>query len=69
VVVAARTRGESRGAHWRADAEGRRDEWLGHLLLELVPTDGGEPRLRRRFVPVGERLDELGPRTAEAVAR
>jgi L-aspartate oxidase len=69
VVVAARTRGESRGAHWRADAEGRRDEWLGHLLLELVPTAGGEPRLRRRFVPVGGRLDELGPRTAEAVAR
>ena len=69
VVVAARTREESRGAHWRADAEGRRDEWLGHLLLELVPSDDGEPRLRRRFVPVGGAVDDRPQRPTAVSAR
>ncbi len=69
VVVAARTREESRGAHWRADAEDRRDEWLGHLLLELVPFDDGEPRLRRRFVPVGGPVEGRDQVPAEAGVR
>ena len=53
VVVAARTREESRGAHWRDDFGDRREEWLGHQLLELTRDPDGETRLRRRFVPVG----------------
>jgi L-aspartate oxidase len=69
VVVAARTREESRGAHWRDDIEGRRDEWLGHLLLELLPSAEGEPRLRRRFQPVGGSPGSSGRPPVTAVAR
>ncbi|HET9649099.1 MAG TPA: L-aspartate oxidase [Microlunatus sp.] len=68
VVVAARTREESRGAHWRDDMEGRRDAWLGHLLLELVAGGDGEPRLRRSFVPVGGQTPAEA-RRPEAVSR
>jgi L-aspartate oxidase len=34
IVASARLREESRGAHWRDDFEGRREEWHGHLIAE-----------------------------------
>ena len=34
VVASARLREESRGAHWRSDFPGVRDDWHGHLLAE-----------------------------------
>jgi L-aspartate oxidase len=52
VVSSARTREESRGAHWRDDFEGRRPEWQGHLRVELT-ADGAldGPSLRHTFAP------------------
>ncbi len=47
VVASARLRDESRGAHWRADFEDRRDAWRGHLIVERDPDHG----LRHTFVP------------------
>jgi L-aspartate oxidase len=47
IVASARLREESRGAHWRDDFEGRRDNWLGHLLVQ-PDIQGG---LRHEFVP------------------
>ena len=49
VAASARQREESRGAHWRDDFGGRRDDWHGHLLVERDPDDG----LRHHFVPAG----------------
>ena len=48
IVASARLREESRGAHWRDDFEGRREEWHGHLIAEHDPQLG----LRHHFVPV-----------------
>jgi L-aspartate oxidase len=47
IVASARLREESRGAHWRDDFEGRREEWHGHLIAEHDAQLG----LRHRFVP------------------
>jgi ATP-dependent Clp protease ATP-binding subunit ClpA len=47
IVASARLREESRGAHWRDDFEGRRDQWHGHLVVENDLRQG----LRHRFVP------------------
>ena len=47
IVASARLREESRGAHWRDDFEGRREEWHGHLITEHDAQLG----LRHRFVP------------------
>ena len=47
IVASARLREESRGAHWRDDFEGRREEWHGHLIAEHHAQLG----LRHRFVP------------------
>jgi L-aspartate oxidase len=47
VVASARLREESRGAHWRDDFEGRRDNWLGHLIVERDLDRG----LKHSFVP------------------
>jgi len=47
IVASARLREESRGAHWRNDFEGRREEWHGHLVAENDLQQG----LRHRFVP------------------
>jgi L-aspartate oxidase len=47
VVASARTREESRGAHWRSDYEGRRDPWVGHLVVL-----SGESGLEHEFVPL-----------------
>jgi L-aspartate oxidase len=47
IVASARLREESRGAHWRDDFEGRREEWHGHLIAEQHAQLG----LRHRFVP------------------
>ncbi|HET9872750.1 MAG TPA: L-aspartate oxidase [Propionibacteriaceae bacterium] len=47
VVASARTREESRGAHWRDDFAGRREAWLGHLVVSS--TDEG---LRHEFRPL-----------------
>jgi L-aspartate oxidase len=33
LVASARLREESRGAHWRDDVAGRREEWHGHLVV------------------------------------
>ena len=54
VVASARLREESRGAHWRDDFEGRRDNWHGHLG-RLVRSGGG---LRHGLVPSEARGDE-----------
>ena len=40
VATSARLREESRGAHWRDDFAGRRDEWHGHLIAERDPAGG-----------------------------
>ncbi len=69
VVVAARTREESRGAHWRDDFGDRREEWLGHQLLELTRDPDGETRLRRRFVPVGTSGATLSGATLSGASR
>jgi L-aspartate oxidase len=50
VVASARVREESRGAHWRDDFEGRRADWLGHLLVSV----DGDHGLRHTFVPAAE---------------
>jgi L-aspartate oxidase len=47
IVTSARLREESRGAHWRDDFEGRREEWHGHLIAEHDAQLG----LRHRFAP------------------
>ena len=47
VVASARLREESRGAHWRDDFEGRRDNWRGHLIAERDLDHG----LKHSFVP------------------
>jgi len=47
IVASARLREESRGAHWRDDFEGRREEWHGHLIAEHDAQLG----FRHRFVP------------------
>jgi L-aspartate oxidase len=47
IVTSARLREESRGAHWRDDFEGRREEWHGHLIAEHDAQLG----LRHRFMP------------------
>ena len=47
VVASARLREESRGAHWRVDFEGRRDNWRGHLIAERDLDHG----LKHSFVP------------------
>ena len=47
IVASARLREESRGAHWRDDFEGRREEWHGHLIAEHDAQLG----LRHRFMP------------------
>ena len=47
LVASARLREESRGAHWRDDFEGRREEWHGHLIARLDPERG----LQHTFVP------------------
>jgi L-aspartate oxidase len=47
IVASARLREESRGAHWRDDFEGRRDEWHGHLIVEHDVRRG----LRHDFAP------------------
>jgi len=52
VVASARIREESRGAHWRDDFEGRREEWRGHLTVTL-----DENTLRHEFVPANESAD------------
>jgi len=49
LVASARLREESRGAHWRDDFEGRREEWRGHLIARLDPRFG----LQHTFVPAG----------------
>ncbi len=49
VVAAARLREESRGAHWRDDFGGRREEWHGHLVTEHDLRSG----LQHTFVPAG----------------
>ena len=48
VVASARLREESRGAHWRDDCPGVRDDWHGHLLAERDASG-----LRHSFVPAG----------------
>jgi L-aspartate oxidase len=50
IIASARLREESRGAHWRDDFEGRRPDWLGHLLVQH--DDDG--RLRHEFVPASD---------------
>jgi L-aspartate oxidase len=47
IVTSARLREESRGAHWRDDFEGRREEWRGHLIAQHDVERG----LRHWFVP------------------
>jgi L-aspartate oxidase len=47
IVASARLREESRGAHWRDDFEGRREEWHGHLIAEQSAQLG----LQHHFVP------------------
>ena len=47
IVASARLREESRGAHWRDDFEGRRQEWHGHLIAEQHAQLG----LQHHFVP------------------
>jgi L-aspartate oxidase len=47
IVASARLREESRGAHWRDDFEGQREEWHGHLVVENDLQQG----LRHRFMP------------------
>ena len=47
IMASARLREESRGAHWRDDFEGRREEWHGHLIAEHDVQRG----LGHRFVP------------------
>jgi len=47
IVASGRLREESRGAHWRDDFEGGREEWHGHLIAERDVQLG----LRHRFVP------------------
>ena len=49
LVASARLREESRGAHWRDDFEGRREEWRGHLVARLDFQLG----LQHTFVPAG----------------
>ena len=46
VVSSARLREESRGAHWRDDFEGRRENWHGHLIAERDAQSG----VRHTFV-------------------
>jgi len=46
VAASALVREESRGAHWRDDAEGRRDAWCGHLRVAIDEVSG----LRHTFV-------------------
>ncbi len=46
VVASARLREESRGAHWRSDCPGVRDDWHGHLLAQWDARG-----LRHSFVP------------------
>jgi L-aspartate oxidase len=50
IIASARLREESRGAHWRDDFEGRRPDWLGHLLVQ-DDDDGG---LCHEFVPASD---------------
>jgi L-aspartate oxidase len=47
IVASARLREESRGAHWRDDFEGRREEWHGHLIAEQNAQLG----MQHHFVP------------------
>ena len=49
-MFSALLREESRGAHWRADHEGRRLGWRGHLQVR----SDGATRLRHRYVATGQ---------------
>jgi L-aspartate oxidase len=62
IVASARLREESRGAHWRDDFEGRREEWHGHLIAEQNSQLG----LQHHFVPAQSMTAEPVPIDGQA---
>ena len=62
IVASARLRQESRGAHWRDDFEGRREEWHGHLIAEQNSQLG----LQHHFVPAQSMTAEPVPIDGQA---
>ena len=62
IVASARLRQESRGAHWRDDFEGRREEWHGHLIAEQSAQLG----LQHHFVPAQSMTAEPVPIDGQA---
>lgn len=62
IVASARLREESRGAHWRDDFEGRREEWHGHLIAEQSAQLG----LQHHFVPAQSMTAEPVPIDGQA---